>query len=176
MDDEENEDREAKTRRILNEARATLARLKRHTEVESAKREIEEMPPTDVANTLLPSPPSRNERWRMEAKAFEAAREAARAEIASASPAQSFDWSALDQRVRTMIESECMYLVESCGKALGEILLREREETAARIQDEVRELRIEIAKLGSENAALREMIAHERSRTAGVDPLPRRVN
>jgi len=171
--DDEDEDREAKTRRVLREARETLARLKRHSEVEGAKREIEEMPPADVANTLLPSPPTRSERWRIEAKAFEAAREAAKHEIASANHA---DWHAVDMRIRTIVEAECLHLVEGCGKALGEILLREREETAARLQDEVHELKIEIAKLGSENAALREMIANERSRATGADLVTRRVN
>jgi hypothetical protein len=175
-EDDEDEDRRARVERTLREARETLRRTQRTKEVERGKREIEDSPPGDVAHTLIPAPLSQNERWRLEAKAAEAAREAAKAEIASASRAQPLDWSALDARVRATVEAECMYLVKSCGAALGEILTREREETAARIGDAVHELKIEIAKLGSEVTELRAQLAVERSRAVGVDPPARRVN
>ena len=62
------------------------------------------------------------------------------------------------------------------GKAIGDLLLRKREDTARAMRDEVRSLKIEISKLASESAALREQLAVERGRVLDSPPLSRQVN
>jgi hypothetical protein len=80
MADNEDEDREAKTRRVLREARETLRRTQRLREVERAKHEIEEMEPDAAAHVLIPAPEDRVTRWRKDAEARAAAREEVRAQ------------------------------------------------------------------------------------------------
>jgi hypothetical protein len=86
------------------------------------------------------------------------------------------DWHAIDERIRTAIACERMFMLRTCGKAIGDLLLREREDTARAMRDEVRSLKIEISKLASESAALREQLAGERGRVLDSPPLSRQVN
>lgn len=86
------------------------------------------------------------------------------------------DWHAIDERIRTAIPCERMFMLRTCGKAIGDLLLREREDTARAMRDEVRSLKIEISKLASESAALREQLAVERGRVLDSPPLSRQVN
>jgi hypothetical protein len=86
------------------------------------------------------------------------------------------DWHAIDERIRTAIACERMLMLRTCGKAIGDLLLREREDTARAMRDEVRSLKIEISKLASESAALREQLAGERGRVLDSPPLSRQVN
>ena len=67
-------------------------------------------------------------------------------------------------------------MLRTCGKAIGDLLLREREDTARAMRDEVRSLKIEISKLASESAALREQLAVERGRVLDSPRLSRQVN
>ena len=67
-------------------------------------------------------------------------------------------------------------MLRTCGKAIRDLLLREREDTARAMRDEVRSLKIEISKLASESAALREQLAGERGRVLDSPPLSRQVN
>ena len=67
-------------------------------------------------------------------------------------------------------------MLRTCGKAIGDLLLQEREDTARAMRDEVRSLKIEISKLASESAALREQLAVERGKLLDLPPLSRQVN
>jgi len=46
------------------------------------------------------------------------------------------DWYANDERIRTAIECERMFMLRTCGKAIGDLLLQEREDTARAMRDE----------------------------------------
>jgi hypothetical protein len=124
MDDDEDEDREARVKRVLREARETIARLKRKKERERATREIEEMEPDDLAKRLIPCPLTRNERRRREASEFAAARERAKAEIATPT---SFNWSAFDARIEAAIERERALICEVVGEVVATLRAEARK-------------------------------------------------
>ena len=63
------------------------------------------------------------------------------------------------------------------SEELVKVLADERETTARAMRDEIRSLKIEIAKAASESAALREALALDRSKPLDLrSPLSRRVN
>jgi hypothetical protein len=58
---------------------------------------------------------------------------------------------------------------------LAEALAEVREDALKETREEIRDLKIEIAKLASINAELRQELADARTRAAGGEPLPRRL-
>jgi hypothetical protein len=72
-------------------------------------------------------------------------------------------------------------VLDVVGEYLGELIAKERrkrEDVMREIREEIRELRIECAKLGSESAALREALATDRGKVVDLpSPLSsQRVN
>ena len=157
-----------RTARINAEARATVARLRDLADPRS---------PLDVADHLL-SLPDAGVRWRAEMEEIAVEREAAKAEIASAPrPAPPDWWDAIDERIAAALAVERRLVAVAIGEAVGKLLNEERRNTMKAARDEMRELKIEIAKHASEVAALREALAVERSKVVDIpSPLSRRVN
>ena len=172
-DDDDDRDREARVVRTLREARNNVRRLKREP-ADKRRDEFERQSPEDIAKTLLPLPMTDPvARWRMEADEAIAARERAKEEIRSQSTPR-VDYDAIDERVLMLIERDRNLMCESLGKAVGELLNEERVDTMRAMRDELRSLKIEIAKYASEVAALREALTVERGRVVDLPPLPRR--
>ncbi|HEY2228658.1 MAG TPA: hypothetical protein VGI22_13150 [Xanthobacteraceae bacterium] len=161
--------------RIIDEARRTITRLERE---EEQRDEAASLPPAELAMRLIGSPPDRNERWRIEGEAFARECEQARAELAASSrQAPSFDWNIFDERVLLLIARDREAAVEAIAEATVELISEAKRDTIRTLCERVNELKVEIAKLGSESAALHEAIAVERCRAAGVEVLSaKRVN
>jgi hypothetical protein len=88
-----------------------------------------------------------------------------------------FDWSAIDERIAHALATERTLVAEALGGEVAVLLDEVRKDTMQKTRDELRELKIEIAKLGSEVAELRALLAIERgNRAASADALARRVN
>jgi dihydroneopterin aldolase len=148
----------AQRRYIMAEARETLSRLQR----EDLARDV----------NALPHPV---ETWKTRADARMAARAAASAELAAPS---EVDWSAIDERIEAHLSRERKMLCEALGNEVAELLNEERQSTMRAHREELRELKLEVAKLSSECAELRALLAVERSNrtAASADALTRRVN
>jgi hypothetical protein len=174
MDDDEEE--HERRRKILDEARATVERTKDIGQPSKRKQrdETAALPPDELAKTLI-GVESRAERWERRANERERQREQAKAEIASARCA---DWADIDARIEAHLVPERKFISEAMGIAIGQLLDDERDAVMRAHREEIRELKIEVAKLGSEVAELRALLATERStRAASADAsLLRRVN
>jgi hypothetical protein len=113
----------------------------------------------------LPPVESVLDRWKREGAVFEAAVERDQRERRQRERAS--DQTAADARLSIMIQAailtERTLLLEVIGDEVGKSLAEVREETLSALRDEIRELKIECAKLGSEVAELRSVIAAERS-------------
>jgi hypothetical protein len=153
----------AQRRYIMTEARQTLDRLQQ----QDLERSV----------NALPDPA---EMWKVRANERTRQRELAQAELAAMKQQPEFDWSVFDARVQSMIEAalatERRMLCESLGTEVGMLLAEERKDTMQKTRDELRELRIETAKLGSEVAELRALLAVERSNRTSTDTLTRQIN
>jgi hypothetical protein len=109
-----------------------------------------------------------------EAAERERQRECAREEL---STKRQPDWSDVQLMVDAAIAHERRLLCESLGDEVGRLLAEERQETSRVMRNEIRELKIEIAKLNNEAATLREALALERSAVDPTTPaISRRVN
>jgi hypothetical protein len=144
---------------ILDEARATLERVK------GIGHQRDDAP--------SPPPDDRVARWQRQAEERARQRECARAELSQP------DLSEFDARVQSMIDTaianERKLMATALGEEVGKLLAEQRTATMSAHLDEIRELKVEIAKLGHQTATLREMLTLERDLT---DPktIPRRVN
>jgi hypothetical protein len=145
----------ARRRRVIDEARATVSRLKRE---ERARHEVERLPGPDLARRLIPAPEDRISKWRREADERDAARERMKAEIMTPNH-EPFDWSAFDARIEAVIARERRIMAEALGEEVSKLLVEEREDRMRTLREKINELRLEVAKLGSESAALREQLA-----------------
>jgi hypothetical protein len=163
--------------RVLAEARETVERVRATVDDPRSPAAVAEH-----LETLLDA----GDRWRLEMGELAAERERAKAELA-ASRSASFDWSAFDERVMAMIEGERTLMAEAFGAQVGRLLdeeheavkkliTEEREATMATLRDQVRELKIECAKLRNESVELRRELALDRGRPVDLPALPRRVN
>ena len=119
----------------------------------------------------LPDPVAR---WKADSDARAAARAAAKAEIAAASR-PTVDWDAIDQRIQQALTAECRSMVEALATELGK-WLEEDKDTMKAMREELRELKIECAKLGSQAAELRAQMTIDRSQIIDLpsSPLARR--
>jgi hypothetical protein len=142
--------------KIILEARATLARLK------GIEHQRDDVAPEDCV-----------ERWKRKAAERLRQRECARAEL-STKPV--FDYATVQSMIEAAIANERRMLCESLGEEVGRLLAEERREAMRATRDELHMLKLEIAKLATESATLREALANERCRVAGVEPLTRRMN
>jgi hypothetical protein len=175
-------------RRLIDDARATVERLK---DVEKRREEIQSLPPSELSRRLIPAcADDAVQRWARDADERERERRAAERELRreqrrdrlirrryeGAQPAAATragdDWNAwCDTRIAEALDRERDALAEGFGEGIAKLLADEREATSRAIRDEIRDLKIEIAKLGSEAAELRAALAGNRSR---VVDLPRR--
>jgi predicted P-loop ATPase len=87
-----------------------------------------------------------------------------------------FDYATVQSMIEAAIANERRMLCESLGEEVGRLLAEERREAMRATRDELHMLKLEIAKLATESATLREALANERCRVAGVEPLTRRMN
>ena len=152
---------EEERQQIMDEARENVRR-----------RKVSQPPPIVETDSL--------KKWKADADARTAARAAAQAELVAASKSpfrngdlpSAVDWSALDERIAQHINKA----LEAFGEQLGELLAEQRADTMKRLREELRELRIECAKLGSEAAELRATLASDRARVIDmtVSPVSRR--
>jgi hypothetical protein len=154
--DHNNDEEYERRRRTILEARATVERLK---DVEA------EPPPLFVEAT--------NARWAREIDEAAAARIAHKAAIATAKVP---DMSDVDARIANAVAAEHERMIAIVGAAIAELMNSERREIMAKLRDETRELKIEVAKFASEVAELRAATAVERARVLDLPALPRRVN
>jgi hypothetical protein len=175
-------------RRLIDDARATVERLK---DVEKRREEIQSLPPSELSRRLIPAcADDAVQRWARDADERERERRAAERELRreqrrdrlirrryeGAQPAAATragdDWNAwCDTRIAEALDRERDALAEGFGEGIAKLLADAREATSRAIRDEIRDLKIEIAKLGSEAAELRAALAGDRSR---VVDLPRR--
>ena len=103
---------------------------------------------------LTPADPYALDRWRRQAEETEARIAAARAaRRAAEQQPQSvpIDENVLDQR----LAQEREFMMNVIGEAIGQLLAEERRSVMRDLQAEIRELKIEVAKLGSATAELR---------------------
>jgi hypothetical protein len=149
MDDEKH--------RILDEARATLARLERK----------------DIEKAMNAPLPDKVNRWCVRADRITAERQRAKAEIAAMKQEPSFDWTAFDEHVQQHVEAaiarERVLVAETLGTEVGKLITEAQTETMRQARDELRELRIKVEKLDCETRELRAALAvanAERSATA----------
>jgi hypothetical protein len=173
--DDDDEDEVERARRILREARATLERTKDFDQPRKRKPDpAVKLPPEELAKTLI-GQEDRVTQWRRAAEERERQREQAKAEIASSRCA---DWSAIDARIEQHLVQERTFMYGAVGEAIGKLLDEEHKHVMEKTHDELRELKLEIAKLGSECAELRALLAETRASARGVDPaaIARRVN
>ncbi|SRR6266478_1939349 len=91
--------------RIIAEARETVRRL------------------SDKKPPPIPPLPDLLERWKADADARTAAREAAKAEVGTAPKAS---WAAIDERIQAVLAVERLALAEALGENLGKLLDEER--------------------------------------------------
>ena len=168
-------------RRLIDEARATVERLK-DIEKRRAKKS-NRCRRREVARRLLPAcADDAVARWARDADERERERRAAERELRrearrdrlirkryeGAQPAAATragdDWNAwCDARIDARLEEERTMVMDIVGECLGELLAKERDATMAALRDQVRELKVEIAELRSD---------HARARSSVVD-LPR---
>jgi hypothetical protein len=94
----------------------------------------------------------------------------------SLAPKPVFDYATVQSMIEAAIANERRMLCESLGEEVGRLLAEERREAMRATRDELHMLKLEIAKLATESATLREALANERCRVAGVEPLTRRMN
>jgi hypothetical protein len=173
MTDDDDEDRDERATRIIRESRKIVEQHKRETR---EKRDaLEKQSPEDVARTLLPLSDDPVERWKREADIAAWEREAAKADIASASARSAlYDIAAVDRRIEMWLSIERVDVAEAIGTEIAKLLDEEREAVMRVLKDELRELKIEIAKYSSESAELRRELALDRSKPLDLPPLPRR--
>jgi hypothetical protein len=172
-DDFEAEEREReRRRRIIDQSRETVRRLK---DIEMKREEVAS---PELARRPVLRPACSDdavERWRAQGEAFAAECEAAKAELASASKLRPFDWSAIDERIAAAIEHERQLVAEIVGESIAQLLAEARKDTMKAMREELRELRLETARLNSESVELRRAIALERGTTIDL-PSPLRSN
>jgi hypothetical protein len=182
-------------RRLINEARERVAKLR---DIEKYREEIERLPAPEVARRLIPAAADDCvERWAADAAKRERERVEAEAELTTRSaddgliykryenqPAEvtraGDDWNEwFDARLDARLEQERKMIMDITGEALGELLAKERkkrEDTIRKVREELRELKLECAKLASESAALREALAADRGKVVEMPSPLRRVN
>jgi hypothetical protein len=155
-------DRDARVRRTLREAHRTVERTR--------GIEPEDAPPPPVEDRFA--------RWNRELRQRELAQdELVHKTVERAPTPATFDWSALDERVMSLIVRDREATVEAVAGEVVALLAEARKDTTRALREQIAELKVEIAKLGEQSAALREQVALERLRSAGVEVLPaRRVN
>ena len=106
-------------------------------------------------------------KWKRDADARVAARAAAQAELAASRPT-SPDWQQIDERIAQHITQALAALSEP----LGELLAAQRADTLKAMREEVRDLKIEAAKLGSQVAELRAQLVIDRSHVIDLPATP----
>jgi hypothetical protein len=85
-------------------------------------------------------------------------------------------WAAIDARIEAHFARERRIMAQALGEELARQLNDEHRETMRAHRDEIYALKLEVVKLATETATLREALADARARAAGVDPTIRRVN
>jgi hypothetical protein len=178
-------------RRLIDDARATVERLK---DVEKRREEIESLPPHEISRRLIPAcADDAVARWAADAERRERERRAAERELRrearhdrlirkryegeqpAAATRAGDDWNEwCDTRIQAALDGERDALASGFGQAIAKMLADERKDVMRKVRDEIRDLKIEIAKLGSEAAELRAALAVDRSKV--VDLPARRVN
>jgi hypothetical protein len=171
--DDDDDDEVARARRILKEARETVERTK-DLGKRKPRDDAVKLPPDELAKTLI-GHEDRVTRWKLEGEERERQRELAKAEIASSRCAS---WSDIDARIQEHLKQERTFMYGAVGEAIGQLLDKEHDEIMRAHREEIKLLKIEIAKFGSEVAELRAVLAETRASARGVDPaaLARRVN
>jgi hypothetical protein len=180
-------------RRLIDEAKATVRRLK---DREKYREEIERLPAPEVARRLIPAAADDCvQRWARDAEQRERERVAAEAELHTRSgpadlvykrrdnavdAARAGDWSAwnawVDSRIADALDRERDALAEGFGEGIAKLLADERDAMMAAVRDQLRELKIEATSLRSEVIELRAQVAVERGKSVDLPALPRRVN
>jgi hypothetical protein len=165
-------------RRLIDEARATVERLK---DIEKRREEVQSLPPREVARRLIPAcADDAVERWAADAEKRERERRAAERELRRedrrdrlirrryerAQPAPAVcagdDWNTwCDTRIDARLEEERAMVMDIVGECLGELLAKERDATTAALRDQVRELKTEIAELRSDYARARSSVVDQ---------------
>jgi hypothetical protein len=86
-------------------------------------------------------------------------------------------WDQIDQRIAQAIEAALQYVDESSTEALKATnsFAEAVENSNADLRDQLRDLKIEVAKLASINAELRAELAEARSQATSTGLLPRRL-
>jgi hypothetical protein len=156
---------EEERRRINTEARATLERLRRFKPSAAA-----ELPPVDPV-----------EKWRRDMDALTADRERAEEELKSSPRPVPVDWAMIDaladglgQGVAQLLDEERDAIRKACRAAVDDVIdhVRDRADQAsdamASVRAELRELRAEYVRLGSEVTELRTQLALDRGKVVDM--------
>jgi hypothetical protein len=169
--------------RIIEEARSTVERLK---DLEEKRDDAARLPPADLARRLIPAAADDAvARWRADANAFARERrrekrrlrmethrapddEIVRRRHEESTAAKQPDWSAIDARIEAYLARERKLLCETLGEEVGRLLAEERTDTMRKLREEIRELRLEYARLGSQTEELRAALDRERGGGAAV--------
>jgi hypothetical protein len=170
------DERARAVRKSRQQAEATIARLRWLDDVgdDEGDGRVDECAEPELTTSDLPPLPDPLERWREEMDAIAAEREEAKAEIASV-PRPAVDWDEIDRRIALWLERERKFLAQALGEQTGKLLVRERRDVMKALREELRELKIECAKLGSESAELRRELALDRGKVVDLpSPLRRR--
>jgi hypothetical protein len=161
----------ARRRRIVSDARATIARLRREA---IERHELERQPGPDLAKVMIPAPEDRVAKWRREAEERIAAREAERAKddliyrkYDPPAPVQSRagnDWNEwLTRAIDARLEQERALIFDIVGEVIGTVL-----EEHKRADHKGDDLSTEVARLWRSFADLQSKLA-ELHRDRGVD-------
>jgi len=114
-------------------------------------------------------------KWKREAEAIEAAREAARAELAAAKHVPPPDWSAIDQRIQTALVQERKLILEAVGNALGQMISEQNAEDRKSLAHETDRLWAVLNQVQETINTINKMDAAARNVPA-VAMFPRRAN
>ena len=162
----------ARRARLIDEARATVERLK---DIEKRKEEITSLPPSEFSRRLTSAcADDAIERWARDADERERQRRTAERELRREARrdrlirkrheggnqlvAGASGWEGWEAWLDSHFEQERAMVLDVVGEYLGEFIARERKKREE-MRDEIRELRVQCARLGSESAELRVQLA-----------------